>query len=105
MPKAKQPVKRKTKPSKPAAKKKITKPRVARPAQPAREPAYSPEYRDYLERYELAGADRPRLSPKDFDRLDDELLDLLALDLEMGLDDEQTIRLRELEYLLLDAEQ
>jgi hypothetical protein len=105
MPKAKPPVKRKAKPAKPAAKKKNVKPRVARRAPPAREPAYSPEYRDYLERYELAGADRPRLSPEEFDRLDDELLDLLALDLEMDLDDEQTVRLRELEYLLLETEE
>jgi hypothetical protein len=106
MPKSKQPAKRKTKPTKPmAVKKKNVKPRVARPAAPPPESAYSDEYRDYLQRYELAGADRPRLSPREFDRLDDELLDLLALETEIGLDDEQIIRLQELEYLLLDSDQ
>ena len=106
MPKSKTSAKRKTKPSKPTtAKKKSVKPRIARQATPPPEPAYSEEYRDYLQRYELAGADRPRLSPKEFDRLDDELLDLLALETEIGLDDEQIIRLQELEYLLLDSDQ
>lgn len=106
MPKAKKTAKAKSKPAKAAPpKKKNVKPRAARPAPPPREPAYSAEYRDYLQRYELAGADRPRLSPKEFDRLDDELLDLLALETEIGLDDEQIIRLQELEYLLLDSDQ
>ena len=104
MAKSKLSAKRKTQSSKPMAKKK-TKPHVPRQAQLPKEPAYSSEYREYLERYEMAGTDRPRLSPKEFDRLDDELLDLLALESEVGLEDEQIIRLQELEYLLLDAEQ
>ena len=65
----------------------------------------SEEYAEYLERYELYGEGRSRLKPSEFDELDDELLDLLAIELERGLTDEQTIRLKELEYLLLDSEQ
>ncbi len=45
------------------------------------------------------------MKSSEFDELDDELLDLLAIELERGLTDEQTIRLKELEYLLLDSEQ
>ncbi len=67
---------------------------------------YSEEYAEYLERYELYGEGRPRLSPGEFDRLDEEMLDLLALEAEQGpLNDEQIVRLQELEYLLLDSEQ
>ncbi len=79
--------------------------RTARARQARRATEYSAEYLDYLERYKIAGGDRPLLSPREFDRLDDELLDLLALDLEVGLDDEQVVRLQELEYLLLESEQ
>lgn len=67
---------------------------------------YTEEYAEYLERYELYGEGRPRLSPAEFDRLDDEMLDLLALESEQGpLSDDQIVRLQELEYLLLDSEQ
>ena len=104
MPKAKQPTKRKARSSKSVVKKQ-TKPGAPVKAKPRQEPMYSAEYREYLQRYELSGAGRPRLSPAEFDRLDDELLDLLALETEVGLDDEQIIRLHELEYLLLDSEQ
>lgn len=97
MPKSKRSAQRKAKPT---AKKKIVKPRAARAA-----PAYSAEYRDYLQRYKMAGDERHFLDPKEFDRLDDEYLDLLAAELEFGLDDEQVIRLRELEYLLLESEE
>jgi hypothetical protein len=69
------------------------------------EERYTDEYVEYLERYELYGAGRRRLSPAEFDRLDDEMLDLLALEAEHGLNDEQIVRLQELEYLLLDSEQ
>lgn len=95
MPKSKQPAKRQ---AKPATKKQI-KPRTTR------QPTYTAEYRDYLQRYKIAGDDRPFLDPKEFDQLDDEYLDLLAAELEFGLDDEQVIRLRELEYLLLESEE
>lgn len=71
----------------------------------AKREKYSEEYVEYLERHELFGEGRPKLSQADFDRLDEELLDLIALELERGLDDEQTIRLKELEFLLLDTEQ
>lgn len=87
------------------APKKKTAARTTRARQVKRASAYSAEYLDYLERYKVAGGDRPLLSPKEFDRLDDELLDLLVLDLEVGLDDEQVVRLQELEYLLLESEQ
>ncbi len=66
---------------------------------------YSAEYREYLERYAIYGEGRPRLSPADFDKYDDELLDLLGQEMERGLDDDQIIRVKELEYLLLDPEQ
>jgi len=106
MPRSKSPAKRKSRSSKPVpVKKKTTKTRAPFTAEPAQEPAYSDEYRDYLQRCKMTGAGRPRLSPREFDRLDDELLDLLALETEIGLDDEQIIRLQELEYLLLDSEQ
>lgn len=88
-----------------AAPKKKTAARAPRARQPRRASQYSAEYLDYLERYKMAGGDRPLLSPEEFDRLDDELLDLLALDLEVSLDDEQVVRLQELEYLLLESEQ
>ena len=62
----------------------------------------SPEYRDYLDRFAFLGEDRPKLSFAEFEKLDDELLDLLAMD---RLDDEQSIRKQELEYLLIDSEE
>jgi hypothetical protein len=119
MPKLKPPTKRKTRLSKPVkpkkktvqlakpatAKKKISKSQAVHKIQPPAQVVYSDEYREYLQRYAISGAGRPRLSPKEFDRLDDELLDLLALEAEVSLDDEQIIRLQELEYLLLDSEQ
>ena len=66
------------------------------------EGSYSEEYASYLERYTLFGKDRPRLSPEEFDRLDDELLDLLALDAEgQELTEDQEERYLELMYLLV----
>jgi hypothetical protein len=58
-----------------------------------------------LERYALFGKGHPHLSSDEFDRLDDEMLDLLDLEFKTGLNDEQIIRLQELEFLLLDTEQ
>lgn len=63
----------------------------------------SPEYRAYEKRYLELGEDRPKLSPEEFDALDDELLELLALD-DDDMTDEQIVRIQELEYLLIDAE-
>ena len=66
------------------------------------EKSYSEEYASYLERYGLFGEDRPKLSPEEFDRLDDELLDLLALDAEgEELTEDQEERYLELMYLLV----
>ncbi len=66
---------------------------------------YTAEYAEYLERYELYGEGRPHPSPSEFETYDDELLDLLALETEQGvLNDDQIVRLQELEYLLLDSE-
>jgi hypothetical protein len=62
----------------------------------------SPEYREYLDRYAFLGEDRPKLSFDEFEKLDDELLDLLAMN---RLDDDQAIRKQELEYLLIDSEE
>ena len=104
MPKAKQITKRKKIPSKPAARKQAKPAKAASRAAPASPVKRSEEYVEYLERYEMYGEGRPCLSPAEFDRYDDELLDLLALDMERGLDDEQIIRLQELEYLLLESE-
>lgn len=80
-----------------------------KPSVASRKPApakqkYTDEYAEYLARYELDGDDRPRLSPGEFERLDDELLELLELQAEGKLDDEQIIRIQEIEYLLLDSE-
>lgn len=97
MPKAKSTSKKKT------TTQKTTK-RVVAAKPKAKKQKYSEEYAEYLERYTLMGEGRPRLSPSEFDRYDDELLDLLAQEMEHGLDDEQIIRVKELEYLLLDSE-
>ena len=70
----------------------------------APKPTYSEEYAGYLERHALFGAGHPRLTSDEFDRLDDEMLDLLDQEFKMGLNDEQIIRLQELEFLLLDSE-
>ncbi len=100
MAKEKKPINRKTAPKKTAA-----KPVARAKPKAARKDSVSEEYAEYLERYELYGEGRPKLKPGEFDEMDDELLDLLAIELERGLNDEQTIRLKELEYLLLDSEQ
>jgi len=106
MPKEKKTTKRKpvTK-SSPSKKAPARKSSASAKPQVTKKEKYSEEYAEYLERYELFGEGRPRLNQADFDRFDEELLDLIALELERGLDDEQTIRLKELEFLLLDSEQ
>lgn len=107
MPKAKPASKKKT-PARKIVVKRPGKKSVAKKIAARRPPTvqkYSEEYTEYLERYELYGAGRRRLGPAEFDRLDDELLDLLAQEMERGLDDDQVIRVKELEYLLLDSEQ
>lgn len=106
MPKVKKPAKKKI--AKPAARKatSVKKP-AARTAAPPRasRTEYSEEYVEYLERHTMYGTGRPRLSSAEFDRLDDEMLDLLGIQSELGLNDEQVVRLQELEFLLLDSEQ
>ncbi len=68
-------------------------------------PQGSPEYLDYLERYQEFGEGRKRLSAAEFDKLDDELLELLDLSAQgQQLSDDQIIRIEELEYLLIDSE-
>jgi len=60
------------------------------------------DYKEYLERYELLGEGQPKLSLEEYDRLDDELLDILALVVnEVRLTPEQEERLSELESILL----
>lgn len=63
----------------------------------------TPEYGEYLGRYAEFGEGRPRLSPSEFDRLDDELLELLDLS-GHALNDDQIVRIQELEFLLIDTE-
>lgn len=63
----------------------------------------TPEYREYEKRHAQLGEDRPKLSPEEFEQLDDELLELLALS-DRAMTDEQIVRLQELEFLLIDAE-
>jgi hypothetical protein len=58
------------------------------------------EYHKYLERYKLFGNGRPKLTAVQFDKLDDEVLDLLSLDEDKIAEEEQE-RLAELEFLLL----
>jgi hypothetical protein len=66
------------------------------------EKSYSEEYASYLGRYGLFSEGQPMLSPEEFDRLDDELLDLLALDAEgQELTEDQEERYLELMYLLV----
>ena len=74
----------------------------AKPA-PRAKAELSPEYEEYLERHELIGEDRPRLSAAEFDKLDDELLDLLDIEPAL-LSDDQIVRIRELEFLLIDSD-
>ena len=94
------------KPQKPVKKKiRIVKNKPVRAKKAIQSPARtlaSPEYREYLDRYSMVGDDRPKLSAADFEKFDDELLDLLAL---QNLEDEQAIRKQELEYLLIDSEE
>lgn len=93
-------VRKKTARSKPKS-----KPRVAPgPRGPSGSDLSDEAYAEYLERYELYGEERPRLNHSEFNRLDDELLDLLAEAEEGPLSDDQNIRLRELEFLLLDEQ-
>lgn len=66
-------------------------------------PVRSPDYKEYEKRYALFGQDRPKLTPKEFDQFDDELLELLALESNRMTDD-QIVRLQELEFLLIDTE-
>jgi hypothetical protein len=69
------------------------------------EKSYSEEYASYLERYELFAEDQPKLNPEQFDSLDDELLDLLALDADgQELTEDQEERYLELMYLLVAEE-
>jgi hypothetical protein len=108
MPKSKQSASatRKTAKSKPP-KKTVTKKTIGAPTKKTTSKQnYTEEYAEYLERYELYGEGRPRLSPSEFERLDEEILDLLSMETEQGvLNDEQIVRLQELEFLLLDSEQ
>ena len=63
---------------------------------------YSEEYASYLERYELFSEGQPNLSSEEFERLDDELLDLLAMDaVGQELTEDQEERYLELMYLLV----
>lgn len=80
-----------------------TKRKGTPPSQKAARRIVSPEYREYEERYALLGQDRPKLSPAEFERLDDELLELLALD-PTEMTDEQLVRIEELEYLLIESD-
>ncbi len=82
--------------------------RTSAPPRPpvAKQPHYTEEYAEYLERYELYGEGRPRLSPAEFDRLDEELLELVEIQTGNGvLTPDQEVRYQELEFLLLDSDQ
>ncbi|MFQ6015502.1 MAG: hypothetical protein ACE5NP_08670 [Anaerolineae bacterium] len=64
--------------------------------------SYSQEYREYLERYELFGEGRRKLSPEEFEEVDDKLLELLAYEASGGvLTPEEEKKIEELEYLLI----
>ncbi len=106
MPNHKRPLKKNKKDQSPPRKSQPGARRARAPIKRPRAPDHiTEEYAEYLERYEFMGAHRPRLSPAEFDRLDTELLDLLATQGEQGaLSDEQLVRLQELEFLLLDEQ-
>ncbi len=93
---------KKTTARKPTARKSSQVKTPAAPRKSASATKYTAEYADYLNRHARDTEGRPRLSPGEFDRLDDELLELL--DQQGNLDDEQIIRIEELKYLLLEAE-
>lgn len=106
MPKVKRSAQKKSAKTKPRPRKAApVKPARARGPAPSSRTESSPEYAEYLERYAILGTGRPRLTQAEFDRLDDELLDLLGLETDLGLNDEQIVRLQEIEYLLIDSEQ
>lgn len=68
--------------------------------------AQTPEYKAYLGRLAKHGDDHPKLSPAEFDKFDDEYLDLLDQETEFGkLSDEASVRKQELEFLLLENEE
>ena len=100
--------------ARPAASRKIARSKAARSKPPAPKPiripkpspaTFTQEYREYLERYRKKGRGRLRLSPGDFEKCDNELIDLLTIQADIGaLPDEGVVRLQELEYLLLDGE-
>lgn len=78
---------------------------VARSLSKSRVRVQTPEYKAYLKRLAKYGDEHPRLSPAEFDKLDDEYLDLLDQGTEFGmLSDEASIRKQELEFLLLENE-
>jgi hypothetical protein len=66
-------------------------------------PNLSPEYREYLKRHTELGEERPKLTQEEFERYEDELLDLLALD-DKRMTDDEIVRIQELEFLMIDAE-
>ncbi len=108
------PARKKRTATKPNPSRKATSPKKGKASHQANAPQpsvaskenYTEEYSEYLERYEVYGEGRPRLTPSEFERLDEELIDLLALEADQGvLNDEQIVRLQELEFLLLDSEQ
>lgn len=103
---AKKTIKR-TRPATSAARaRKTTAPRAVKTA-PVKKPAalkedFTDEYREYLERYEMSGEGRPKLGPAEFDRMDEEMWELIDIETAQGnLNDEQTVRYRELEFMLL----
>src|SRR5207244_12692703 len=57
-------------------------------------PAKSPEYRAYEKRYAELGEERPKLTQKEFEEYEDELLDLLALN-DKAMTDDQIVRIQE----------
>ena len=70
-----------------------TKPTITRRKRMAPKVPVSLEYKEYLKRYTFHGTERPKLAPDEFDKLDDEYLDLLDHETEQGwLNDEQSVR-------------
>jgi hypothetical protein len=105
MPKLKTTPKRKTRSSKSAARKKpVIKPQALIRAKPTKPALEQNEYQQYLQRFARSGAGRRRLGPKEFDDLDDKLLDLYAQEAITRLDLEQSVLRQELEYLLILSE-
>lgn len=63
---------------------------------------YDYYYENYLILYNLYGRGRPRVTRETYEQLDTELMDLVSLAEDSDLDHPQILRIRDIEYMLMD---